>query len=224
MIELIFAIVVIGITVISLPMMIQVNSKGIQGNVKQEVIFATSAKMMQVLSYAWDQNSTDVNISSSHSYSKVIDVTGEVAYNRIAASIFRVGHIQQGLHRRFFDTNEIIVTNIATSIEGQNGVSLLEATDKDGYKYNMQLSTVITNIDDTIPIGNFNLPIVNSAASNIKLITITTTLDGNNDGDYTDNNPNDPNDIDNFGLIDSQVVLRSYATNIGEIDYNKRRY
>ncbi len=211
MIELIFAIVVIGITVVSLPMMIQVNQKGVEGNVKQEAIFATSAKMMQVLSFAWDRNSTDTN--GTLNYAKVIDIaTGANNYDRNDTSIFRVGHIQQGLHRRFFDQSETIVTNPNTSIEGHAGIAYLDAVDKDGYKYKMRLSTVVSYINDTVS-NPFNFTTNNTPPSNIKLITITTTIDGNGDGDYSDG--------DN---IDTQIVLRSYATNIGEIDYNKRTY
>lgn len=211
MIELIFAIVVISIAVVSLPMMIQVNNKALEGNIKQEAIFATSAKMMQILSFAWDQNSTDTNISKSMDYSKVIDTTGgNAAYNRVGTTIFRVGHIREGLHRRYFSPGESIDTNISTSMDGYTGISKLEAIDKDGYKYDMQLNTVITTVDDT-PANPFTLSTATTPSTNIKMITITTTIDSNNDHDY-----NDPED--------EQIVLRSYAANIGEIDFNKRRY
>ena len=64
MIELIFAIVVIAIAVISLPMMIQSISKGIEGNIIQEGIFAGSAQLNEATTYAWDESSVeDLNIS-----------------------------------------------------------------------------------------------------------------------------------------------------------------
>ena len=217
MIELIFAIVVIGITVVSLPMMIQVNFKGIEGNIKQEAIFATSAKMMQVLSYAWDENSTDTNNSNPDTYSKVIPRAGPIGYNRETnTSIFRVGHIKQGLHRRFFDVNESIDGNLSASIQGQMGNSDLNqsAYGQDGYKYEMRLSTSVSYVDDTIAgptIINLTRNASLNPTSNIRLITITTIIDSNNDDAYNINN-------------DDYVRLRAFATNIGEIDYNKRRY
>ena len=63
MIELIFAIVVIAITVLSLPMMTQVTSKGTEDALVQEVIFAAAAELNQAVSYHWDANSTDTNSS-----------------------------------------------------------------------------------------------------------------------------------------------------------------
>lgn len=216
MIELIFAIVVIAITVISLPVMIQVNFKGIEGNIKQEAIFATSAKMMQVLSFAWDKNTTDAN--QSLDYARVMDIGSNNNYTRQDingiednSSIFRIGHVRQGLHRRFFDFNDAIVLGVNNAIEDQAGTTNLTAVDTQGYKYNMQMSTSVNYFNDTIPAGNFNLSGTTSGLSNIKLIEIITTIDSNDDGDYTD-------------PTDDQILLRAYATNIGEIDYNKRRY
>ena len=63
MIELIFAIVVIAITVLSLPMMTQVTSKGTEDALVQEVIFAAAAELNQATSYHWDANSIDTNAS-----------------------------------------------------------------------------------------------------------------------------------------------------------------
>jgi len=64
MIELIFAIVIIAISVISLPMMAQVISRGIEGNLVQEAIFAGSAQLNEATTYTWDERSSDdLNIS-----------------------------------------------------------------------------------------------------------------------------------------------------------------
>ena len=64
MIELIFAIVVIAISVISLPTMIQTTSDGMEGNLAQEAIFAGSAQLNEATTYTWDERSTnDMNIS-----------------------------------------------------------------------------------------------------------------------------------------------------------------
>jgi hypothetical protein len=64
MIELIFAIVVISIAVISLPLLIQTSSDGMKGNLLQEAIFAGSAQLNEATTYTWDERSTnDLNIS-----------------------------------------------------------------------------------------------------------------------------------------------------------------
>lgn len=61
LIELIFAIVIIAITVLSVPMMLQINSRGVQAGIDQEAVFAASAKLMQTLAYPWDEYSSTVD-------------------------------------------------------------------------------------------------------------------------------------------------------------------
>jgi prepilin-type N-terminal cleavage/methylation domain-containing protein len=51
MIELIFAIVIIAISVMSLPMMTQVTSAGIERNLVQEAIFASVAEINLATTY-----------------------------------------------------------------------------------------------------------------------------------------------------------------------------
>jgi len=212
MIELIFAIIVIAITVVSLPMMTQVTAKGVEANIDQEAIFATSAKMMQILSFAWDKNSIDANVSRSRDYAKVIDIThlnnvygrkNETTKALDTNSTFRIGHVREGLHRRFFDNNEIIVAGVG--IEDQSAVENISGFDNDGYKFDMTLTPTIKYVNNDAIIDPFVFNTAYSANSgttptNIKLIEISTTIN---------------NDL---------VLLRAYAANIGEIDFNKRRY
>lgn len=74
-IELIFAIVIIAITIISLPMMNQAISKGIDENLVQEAVFASETILSEASTYAWDENSlADVNLSS---YSRIINFHNE---------------------------------------------------------------------------------------------------------------------------------------------------
>lgn len=106
MIELIFAIVIMSIAVMSLPMMIQTTSKGIEDNIAQEAIFAASAELMGATSYYWDKNSMyDANLSRLE---RVIDVDGDCNANRL-----RLGHINQPYHRRCLDSNTTGLSNTA---------------------------------------------------------------------------------------------------------------
>jgi prepilin-type N-terminal cleavage/methylation domain-containing protein len=105
MIELIFAIVIIGISVLSLPMMNQAVSRGIEGNIVQEAIFAASAQLNQITSYKWDENSTQPN----DSLSKVVWTS---ANDCNATTKQRSGHVAQPLHRRCLDDNTTRPTNI----------------------------------------------------------------------------------------------------------------
>ncbi|MDQ7059829.1 MAG: type II secretion system protein [Sulfurimonas sp.] len=94
MIELIFAIVIIAISVLSLPMMSQITSKNIEGSLVQEAIFAASAELNQIISFSWDENSMDTNTFLSR-----------VAWGSDcnATTKLRSGHISRPYHRRCTD-------------------------------------------------------------------------------------------------------------------------
>ena len=105
-IELIFAIVIIAITIISLPMMNQAISKGIDENLVQEAIFASEAYLSEASTYAWDENSlADVNLSS---YSRIINLNNECN----ATTKQRKGNI----HRQCLSS---LTTGISTMVNGQ---------------------------------------------------------------------------------------------------------
>ena len=99
LIELIFAIVIIAITVISLPMMSQVISKGVDENLKQEAIFAASAELMNALGGYWDERSMEDATKSD--LARVIDLDGDCSLT----TRLRPGHIAQTYHRRCLDSN-----------------------------------------------------------------------------------------------------------------------
>jgi len=95
LIELIFAIVIISITALSIPMMNSTISNTVKANILQEAIFAASTQLSEALSATWDENSTDPTAPSS--YSRVIDHSG----NCNALTRLMPGHIAgQPKHRR----------------------------------------------------------------------------------------------------------------------------
>jgi len=99
MIELIFAIVIIAIAVVSLPVMTNATQKGVEQNIIQEAIFAASSQLMGVLAGYWDERSMeDANLSD---YSRVIDLSGDCN----TTTRLRPGHIAQPFHRRCLDSN-----------------------------------------------------------------------------------------------------------------------
>lgn len=99
LIELIFAIVIIAISVVSLPMMAQVTQKGIEANIVQEAVFAASTQLIEILSGYWDERSMeDSNLSA---LSRVIDIGNDCN----ATTRLRPGHIAQPLHRRCLESN-----------------------------------------------------------------------------------------------------------------------
>ncbi|MBW6487764.1 type II secretion system protein [Sulfurimonas sp.] len=199
MIELIFAIVVISIAVITLPMMAQITSKGIEENIVQEAIFAASAELMGATSYYWDAYSmNDYNLSHLE---RVIDIGGVCENNSSDPDYrLRLGHVNQPYHRRCLDSSAI---NIPANTSGGVFPTLNDAThgseliftdatkNATGYKNNYYSIVSISNVDETGATDN-----------NIKKITVTVT-------DSDDNNI---------------TALSVYSTNIGEIDFYKRRF
>jgi len=206
MIELIFAIVVISIAVISLPMMIQTSTKGIESNLVQEAIFASSAKLKEIISYPWDDNS----IQSGSMLSKVIWTS---AHDCNSSTKLRPGHIMEQQHRRCLDSNfsliqptavlgmEVNDAGVYDDIDDFNNVSTHifinntggSITSAQGYKedYTMDINVSYAAFDTTT-----------AASKNMKKIDITIKDSDNN----------------------ITTKLHTYSANIGEVDYYKRSF
>ncbi|MGE4419975.1 MAG: type II secretion system protein [Sulfurimonas sp.] len=148
MIELIFAIVVIAIAVMSLPMMLQITSKGIEDNIVQEAIFAASAELMGATSYYWDNNRSMEDMAFSR-LERVVDVDGDCN----ASTRLRPGHINQPFHRRCLDSNNNLGVNYtggeATGVGLNRSVHAVvgldnEAAEASGYKQEYKSQMAIT--------------------------------------------------------------------------------
>ncbi len=197
LIELIFAIVVIGISIISLPMMNQVTTKGIEGNIVQEAIFAAATELNQAVTANWDENSKIEDLDAS---ARVID--DGLCNNDINSPRYRLkpGHISGKKHRRCLDSNTTTISNASANnnIDSLNDMSKTDAalgnedTLATGYK---QAYTT------TVSISNGATTFGGTTSTNIKKITVSIS------------NSN--------GLIAS---LKTYSCNIGEIDYHKQEY
>lgn len=203
MIELIFAIVVISIVVMSLPVMIQMTSKGVEDNIVQEAIFAASAELMGATSYYWDANSMQDN-STSH-LSRVIDIENDC--NTTASSSrhrLRPGHIAQPYHRRCLDNpstgraddSNDTFPNIDNYIADNDGELIFENEAAEGVREAGYKKSYKTNLSISYIDGEGN------AENNIKKVTVMIT------------------DSDDKNI----TKLNVYSANIGEIDYYKRRF
>jgi prepilin-type N-terminal cleavage/methylation domain-containing protein len=196
MIELIFAIVIVSIAVISLPTMIQITSKGIESNIVQEAIFAASAELMGATSYYWDAKSMEDNETSR--LSRVIDVDNDCEDNASSPRYrLRDGHIAQPYHRRCLNDKTVgIDGNPSTDFPNINNftggeIFDINVTEASGYKDIYTSSINVAYVDETGATNN-----------NIKKITTTIT---NSKGETI-------------------IKLNTYSANIGEIDYYKRRF
>lgn len=200
MIELIFSIVIIAISVLSLPMLSQVINSNIERNLVQEAIFAASAELNQVISYAWDENSMELGSSLSR-------VVWDSPTDCSTTTQLRPGHIAQPYHRRCADANATRPTAafaFGPELSDLDDLDDVNTTDHDiyinptaslaGYKkiYNSAFSIAYVNFDP-----NYN------ANMNIKRIRVTIK------------------DTDSNQTI---TELNTFSSNIGEIDYYKRTY
>lgn len=166
LIELIFAIVVIGISVVSLPMMMQTTSDAIDGNLVQEAIFAASSELNGAISANWDEHSMQ---DTNNSLARVIDIENRCINNRLE------GHITQPLHRRCLNssatdpldsTNDDNIYALEDMAHTSQNIFDTDATNAQGYKkkYN-------SKVEITRP-ANFN-----GSNQHIKKIELTVTDD-----------------------------------------------
>jgi len=150
LIELIFAIVIIAISVVSLPMMNQAIAKGIDANLVQEAIFAAATELNEAVTANWDEHSIEANLPNS--YARVIN-TGDCNTTTKRMK----GHIAQPLHRKClndtstFDLNETSSAVVSLDDKAHDSSNLFdnETPSKAGYK-KKYFSTVTVNNPVTV--------------------------------------------------------------------------
>ena len=211
LIEVIFAIVIMGITIVSLPVMMSSNEQATDLNMVQEAIFGASSELNEVLSYRWDENSLN-EVTDPNGLSKVIGPgtgTGILlgatdCDNNNSSIMFRLrpGHIAQPLHRRCLESNVSIPSAILGADGDIDDIDDINVSKKSmflnvgtaaGYKQNFSSEFTINYVD----VGT-----VTAASENAKLIEIT------------------------IKKQDGTIItkLRSYTFNIGEVDIYKETY
>ena len=161
LIELIFAIVIIAIAIVSLPIMTGVTQKGVEQNILQEAIFATSTQLMGITAAYWDERSMeDTNVSD---LSRVIDIGGDCN----ATTRLRPGHIAQPYHRRCLESNS---SNGLDATSNDNVYSLDDAVS------NINGATSIFDNPDAAASGYKDVYTSNATISrddDVKKITVT---------------------------------------------------
>lgn len=200
MIELIFAIVIIAITVISLPMMTQASGKSIEGSVLQEAIFASEAILNESTTYYWDTRSQE-DTNTSGGYSRVINMGSCLG---AGPPYRRVGHI----NRQCLDNNTtgpLLTTGGGTTLEVaptiyNNTIALEGANTTGGAATYKSAYNVIATVSycGTQPCTQFGLEANNP---NLKQIQVQ---------------------IINPDTNTTLILLRGYSANIGEVKPESR--
>ncbi|WP_373069571.1 Tfp pilus assembly protein FimT/FimU [Sulfurimonas sp.] len=200
LIELIFALVIIAISVVSIPIMTSAIGKGVDNNLLQETVFAAAAQINQVLSYRWDENSVETDDPGA--IEKVIQrAAGVCNADRIKPN----GHIFQEKHRRCLDDDTVRVSAAFGSdggeavrddiddFHGVNDTLFTNTSSADAYKqsYTYSVSVTLSDMNGTIAVND-----------EAKKVTVTVSNEAGN----------------------TVSELTAYTFNIGEADYYKRMY
>ena len=223
LIELIIAIVVMGIAVMSLPLILTQTQSNNALALQQEAILSTKAKIGFISSYPWDQNSWD----GTGSIFRVLDTSASPsADNAFAtADIRRIGHIQTDKRRRLWDVgnanrapnNEVTAAPNEDDIDDfdshDDNITIADPTQMD-YIFALTMTPEIVYLRDSLSAGNYlnsntiqfdfdatNTETNTSRPTNIKMITVRTVSQVGND---------------------VNVSLRSFASNIGQSKISKR--
>lgn len=216
MIELIFAIVIIGISMLSLPTLMVGNANNQESSITQEGIMLAATKVSNVLSFPWDPNLVGFGIATA---APVLETGGDSELeNRNAANLdFRVGHFPEKLRRRKTPNaaplgataigGAVVPSASINDLNGENAVvgAVDNAANQHSFKKQWTLVTAVSYVSDTAAYAgnpiNFNFSVVPTGTTNIKMVrTMATDNDGN------------------------QVQLTSFTSNIGESEFYKRRY
>jgi prepilin-type N-terminal cleavage/methylation domain-containing protein len=217
MIEMIFAIVIIGITVAGVSRMMTQNVNTMGTAMSQEAVFLASMEAAKVFSRRWDANSKDP--ADALSYSKILD-TGVADYRRTCIdltdgnrtqtttascpdptteilSVLRLGGIAEDSHRRF---HSAWTTPAGDNPDGVPDISKpLDLTGADGYKHEYNISIASDYVGSAFALTA-------SGTSDIKKTEISVYQ------------------VENNGSSTLLVRMPVYSYNIGEFDYAKRTF
>ncbi len=205
LIELVFAIVIIGIAAMSFPLILTQTSDNIKMALQQEAILNAKAYIGIILSHPWDTSST----TSPDIYggrAMVLDTTRSTADNEFDTTTHeRTGHIE-GYGRRLMLVNNtgnlvrpegVNIGNFNNAVENLR-VAATVATDLD-YILNFSLTPTISFVSDQANYAQQDISFVFNirpagGTTNIKMINMQalSVADGIN------------------------IVLRAYSSNIGE--------
>jgi len=222
LIELVFAIVVIGITLLAVPNLLSLSRGTAQNAITQESVSSGASQAALVMSQYWDEVDTDPNYNSPVLYVK----NGDSELNETTDSNGnllgrRVGSNQNTPRRYEVDSNGSKLEASSTLGEESNDVEKDDIDDFDGDVYtlvhnndkgdptvgefkdlNISIATIVNYIEDNntysqqdIVFNNpFKYPSSDPNSTNIKAISVTIT------------STNDPN---------KRIVLRAFSCNIG---------
>lgn len=220
MIELIFALVIMGIVLMSAPMLIQQSVRSGNVALQQEAIVAVASQASIVLSMHWDEANSDLPIGTSpildtnrtnfdfNSSTPPLGLVGVSSRNSNNGGVILSPSIILGTD---FNESDFTKFDDVDDFNGQTfGVTVFNSefttTDKGDYvDKNISIRTDVNYVDDTITFRtdmlNSDIATINdtplAGVSNIKFITVN----------LTSNSP--------IEELDKNITLKAFSTNIG---------
>jgi len=221
MIELIFAIVIMGIVLMSAPMLISTSTQSTYVGMQQEGINEAASKVNMILSYAWDEQDTDDNITPPLLHT----TAGNSAFlpSTTKDNRTRIG-IPLRSSRVFFPNFSASSTLGSDSgedassyddIDDYNGEALtslssIESATTDYVESaTIKIETTVSYGSDSFTDGNSStyVPFVAAGGvSNVKNIQVTLTS----------------TDTANADALGKTIILKAFSCNIGGISYAEK--
>lgn len=233
MIELIFAIVIMGIILMSAPMLISTASKSGYAALQQEAIVALSSEVGIILTHHWDEGNTDKNITAP-----ILRTGGDTALNESTDTDGNLARVRWGTSphsTRSFLTSSGGGRIDASATLGNDGgdrddIDDFIATDKTGLfdeetttieegdyidRAGIQLTTEVSYINDSPDGGSysgssltldFSTTPITANTTNIKMVDVvlsTTSTDTS---------------------MEKEISLRAFSCNIGTFELEERTY
>ncbi|MEJ2496950.1 MAG: hypothetical protein P8Y43_05650 [Sulfurovaceae bacterium] len=204
MIELIIAIVIMGIAFLAIPMINNEAIKSDENAMLQESIAAGASQTELILTMKWDENSSDI-LDTSTSWDGLSGATASRKVNDDGKTASVIGH-DVATNDDFNDMDDYNSESVTLNIYNAEGFETYEGNYADT---SITMATTVQYADDTIAtfstattmngINPFNAG-TPAGTSNIKLITTTLTTTEDNASDTINN---------------KEIKLQTFSCNVG---------
>lgn len=215
MIELIFALVIIGITLMSAPMLISTAEKSGYVAIQQEAINEAATQVNMIMGYHWDQNTADerfldpiLMVSSGVSDLAEVNTTSNPNTGR------RLGTPTQSYRTFIINNSRLSASTIPstgnnnkndiTDFIGDTNLTLIKSSSSEYIETtSININTAISYSEDNVSSGYnqssivFNPFTASGGTTNIKSIIVSLTSLGG------------------VSELDKNIVLRAFSSNIG---------
>jgi len=220
MIELIFSIVIMGIVMMSAPMLISTAAKSTTVALQQEGIHQAVSRMNMILTYEWDQNDTNQSCIPP-----VLHVTsGDSDLGMVGTTARRMGVPTSSKSHTFKCLSEDFNASTTLGIEGSikddiddfgDAALVLNTTGSGGKDYieqtTIKIATTVSYVDDTADYNSktfaYNFPkTAPSGSSNIKAMRLVLTSTSTADE------------------LEKTIILNAFSCNTGGYEYESREF